>query len=64
MKVTELSYKYYTCSKMVDYFEDNQPFPSEKNEALLELLTYELDEVYKELQEYIENKMDEGSEDD
>ena len=47
MAATELSYKYYTCSKMVDYFEDNQPFPSEENEALLELLTYELDEVYK-----------------
>ena len=45
---------------MVDYFEDNQPFPSEENEALLELLTYELDEVYKELQEYVKNKMDEG----
>jgi len=49
---------------MVDYFEDNQPFPSEENEALLELLTYELDEVYKELQEYIENKMDEGNQND
>ena len=49
---------------MVDYFEDNQPFPSEENEALLELLTDELDKVYKELQEYIENKMDEGNEDD
>ena len=64
MKVTELSYKYYTCSKMVDYFEDNQPFPSEENEALLELLTYELDEVYKELQEYIENRINEGNEND
>ena len=64
MKVTELSYKYYTCSKMVDYYEDNQLFPSEENEALLELLTDELDEVYKELQEYVKNKMDEGNEDD
>ena len=49
---------------MVDYFEDNQPFCNEENEALLELLTDELDKVYKELQEYIENKMDEGNEDD
>lgn len=64
MKVTELSYKYYTCSKMVDYLQNNQPFPSEENEALLELLTDELNEVYKELQEYIENKMDEGNEND
>jgi len=64
MKATELSYKYYTCSKMVDYFEDNQPFCNEENEALLELLTDELNEVYKELQEYIKNKMDEGNEDD
>ena len=39
---------------MVDYLQNNQPFPSEENEALLELLTYELDEVYKELQEYSE----------
>jgi len=60
VKATELSYKYYTCSKMVDYIQNNQPFPSEENEALLELLTDELNEVYKELQEYIENKMDEG----
>lgn len=64
MKVTELSYKYYTCSKMVDYLEDNQPFPSEENEALLELLTDELNEVYKELQEYVKNKMDEGNQND
>lgn len=64
MKVTDLSYKYYTCSKMIDYFEDNQPFPSEENEVLLELLTYELDELYNELQEYIDNKMDEWSEND
>ena len=49
---------------MVDYFEDNQPLRNEENEALLELLTYELDELYKELQEYIENKMDEGNEND
>ena len=49
---------------MVDYFEDNQPFPSEKNEALLELLTDELNEVYKELQEYVKNKMDEGNQND
>ena len=49
---------------MVDYLQNNQPFPSEENEALLELLTDELDKVYKELQEYIENKMDEGNEDD
>ena len=45
---------------MVVYLQNNQPFPSEENEALLELLTYELDEVYKELQEYVKNKMDEG----
>lgn len=64
MKATELSYKYYTCSKMVDYLQNNQLFPSEENEALLELLTDELDEVYKELQEYVKNKMDEGNEDD
>lgn len=64
MKVTDLSHKYYTCSKMIDYFEDNQPFPSEENEVLLELLTYELDELYNELQEYIDNKMDEWSEND
>ena len=49
MKATELSYKYYTCSKMVDYLQDNQPFCNEENEALLELLTDELNEVYKEL---------------
>jgi hypothetical protein len=49
---------------MVDYFEDNQLFPSEENEALLELLTDELDEVYKELQEYVKNKMDEGNQND
>ena len=58
MKATELSYKYYTCSKMVDYFEDNQPFCNEENEALLELLTDELDEVYKEIQEYSEIRSD------
>jgi hypothetical protein len=64
VKATELSYKYYTCSKTVDYLQNNQPFCNEENEALLELLTDELDEVYKELQEYIKNKMDEGNEDD
>lgn len=45
---------------MVDYLQNNQPFCNEENEALLELLTDELDEVYKELQEYVKNKMDEG----
>lgn len=49
---------------MVDYYKNNQPFCNDDNEILLELLTDELNEVYKELQEYIENKMDEGSEDD
>lgn len=49
---------------MVDYFEDNQPFCNEENEALLELLTDELNEVYKELQEYVKNKMDEGNQND
>lgn len=49
---------------MVDYLQNNQPFCNEENEALLELLTDELDEVYKELQEYIKNKMDEGNEND
>tara|TARA_Y100000389_G_C17450608_1_gene514518 strand:- start:1944 stop:2138 length:195 start_codon:yes stop_codon:yes gene_type:complete len=63
MKATELLYEYYTCSKMFDYVQNDQPFRNEENEALLELLTDELDEVYKELQEYIKNKMDEGNED-
>ena len=49
---------------MVDYLQDNQPFCNEENEALLELLTDELDEVYKELQEYVKNKMDEGNQND
>lgn len=49
---------------MVDYLEDNQPFCNEENEALLELLTDELNEVYKELQEYVKNKMDEGNQND
>ena len=49
---------------MVDYFEDNQPFRDEEKEALLELLTDELNEVYKELQEYVKNKMDEGNQND
>jgi len=49
---------------MVDYLQNNQPLRNEENEALLELLTDELNEVYKELQEYIKNKMDEGNEDD
>ena len=49
---------------MVDYLQNNQPFCNEENEALLELLTDELDEVYKELQEYIENRINEGNEDD
>ena len=49
---------------MVDYLQNNQPFCNEENEALLELLTDELDEVYKELQEYVKNKMDEGNEND
>ena len=58
MKATELSYKYYTCCKMVDYVQNNQLFCDEEKEALLEILTDELDEVYKELQEYTKNKMD------
>jgi hypothetical protein len=49
---------------MVDYLQDNQPFCNEENEALLELLTDELNEVYKELQEYVKNKMDEGNQND
>jgi len=49
---------------MVDYLQNNQPFCNEENEALLELLTDELDEVYKELQEYVKNKMDEGNQND
>jgi len=64
MKATELLYEYYTCSKMFDYVQNDQPFRNEENEALLELLTDELDEVYKELQEYIESKVNEGNEDD
>ena len=63
MKATELLYEYYTCSKMFDYVQNDQPFRNEENEALLELLTDELDEVYKELQEYIESKVNEGNED-
>jgi hypothetical protein len=49
---------------MVDYLQGNQPFCNEENEALLELLTDELNEVYKELQEYVKNKMDEGNQND
>ena len=49
---------------MVDYLQNNQPFCNEENEALLELLTDELNEVYKELQEYVKNKMDEGNQND
>ena len=43
---------------MVDYVQNNQLFCDEEKEALLEILTDELDEVYKELQEYTKNKMD------
>jgi len=64
MKATELLYEYYTCCKMVDYLQNNQPFRDEEKEALLELLTDELNEVYKELQEYVKNKMDEGNQND
>ena len=49
---------------MVDYLQNNQPFCNEENEALLELLTDELNKVYKELQEYVKNKMDEGNQND
>jgi cell division protein ZapA (FtsZ GTPase activity inhibitor) len=43
---------------MVDYVQNNQPFCDEEKEALLEILTDELDEVYKEIQEYSEIRSD------
>jgi len=58
VKAAELLYEYYTCCKMVDYLQNNQPFRDEEKEALLEILTDELDEVYKEIQEYSEIRSD------